>query len=252
MPGVCASSTQSPLEGKVSKVKWPTYLSLSLVAMILGVLLVFQFRVVRYIEQGVSLGRVQELTVELRQLEKEKLKLAAEASDLSAKLQQAGQGQAEAEKALEGELEKARLLAGLVPVTGPGVEVTLDNPPANRGWATSLYVIRDEDLLRVVNELRGAGAEAISINGQRIVATSEIRWAAPFINVNLTRLVPPYHILAIGNPGNLRSALEIPGGLVEYLQELGVQVKIQAHDRLTVPGYNRPLEFRYAKPVVKE
>lgn len=232
--------------------KWSTYLSLSLVAMILGVLLVFQFRVVRYIEQGVSVGRVQELTVELRQLEREKLKLAAEASDLSVKLQKVSQGQAEAEKALEDELEKARLLAGLVPVTGPGVEVTLDNPPANRGGATSLYVIRDEDLLRVVNELRGAGAEAISINGQRIVATSEIRWAAPFINVNLTRLVPPYHVLAIGNPGNLRSALEIPGGLVEYLQGLGVQVKIQAHDRLTVPGYSRPLEFRYAKAVVKE
>lgn len=232
--------------------KWSTYLSLALVALILGLLLVLQFRVVRYIEQGVSSGRAQELAVELRQLEKEKTKLAAEASDLSAKLQKVSQGQAEAERALEDELEKAKLLAGLVPVTGPGIEVTLDNPPANRGLVASLYVIRDEDLLRVVNELRGAGAEAISINGQRIVATSEIRWAAPFINVNLTRLVPPYHILAIGHPGNLRSALEIPGGLVEYLQDLGVQVKIQTHEHLTVPGYSRPVEFRYAKPVVKE
>ncbi len=233
--------------------KLSTCFSLGLVALVLGMLIVFQFRVTRHIEQGIPSGRVQELALELRQLEKDKAKLEAEASDLSIKLEQVTRGQTEAEKALKDELAKARLLAGLVPVTGPGIEVTLDNPPqqAREGGPVSLYVIRDEDLLRVVNELRGAGAEALSINGQRIVAHSEIRWAAPFINVNLTRVVPPYHILAIGKPDNLKSALEIPGGLVEYLRDLGVQVKIQSYDRLTIPGYSRTMEFRYAKPVVK-
>ncbi|SHI59014.1 DUF881 domain-containing protein [Desulfofundulus thermosubterraneus] len=233
--------------------KLSTYLSLGLVALVLGVLIVFQFRVTRHIEQGIPAGRAQELALELRQLEKDKSKLEAEANDLSLKLEQVTRGQTEAEKALKDELAKARLLAGLVSVTGPGIEVTLDNPPQQPGGggAASLYVIRDEDLLRVINELRGAGAEALSINGQRIVAHSEIRWAAPFINVNLTRVVPPYHILAIGKPDNLKSALEIPGGLVEYLLDLGVQVKIQPYDRLTIPGYSRTTEFRYAKPVVK-
>ncbi|MGB9804455.1 DUF881 domain-containing protein [Desulfofundulus sp.] len=232
--------------------KLSTYLSLGLVALVLGLLIVFQFRVNRHIEQGVPAGRAQELALELRQLEKDNGKLEAEADDLNRKLEQATRGHTEAEKALRDELDKARLLAGLVPVTGPGIEVTLDNPPqqAGRGPVT-LYTIRDEDLLRVVNELRGAGAEALSINGQRIVAHTEIRWAAPFINVNLTRVVPPYHILAIGKPDNLKSALEIPGGLVEYLQDLGVQVKIQPYSQLTVPGYARTAEFRYAKPVVK-
>ncbi|MBE3584882.1 DUF881 domain-containing protein [Desulfofundulus thermocisternus] len=233
--------------------KLPAYLSLALVAVVLGMLIAFQFRVTRHIEQGVPAGRAQELALELRQLEKDKSKLKAEASDLNLKLDRATRGQAEAEKALEDELAKARLLAGLVPVTGPGIEVTLDNPPQQSGGKgpASLYTIRDEDLLRVINELRGAGAEALSINGQRIVAQTEIRWAAPFINVNLTRVVPPYHILAIGEPENLKSALEIPGGLVEYLRDLGVQVSIRPYERLTLPGYSRPMEFRYAKPVLK-
>lgn len=233
--------------------KWATYLSLGLVALMLGLLITFQFRVTRYIEQGIPAGRAQELAVELRQLEKDKAKLQAEANDLNAKLQQVTKGQSEAVQAMQDELAKARLLAGLITVTGPGVEVTLDNPSQQRGGGgpASLFVIRDEDLLRVVNELRGAGAEAISINGQRIMATSEIRLAAPFINVNLTRIVPPYHILAIGKPENLKSALEIPGGLAEYLRELGVQVTIQSYDRITVPGYSRVMEFRYAKSVLK-
>lgn len=233
--------------------KWATYLSLGLVALMLGLLITFQFRVTRYIEQGIPAGRAQELAVELRQLEKDKAKLQAEANDLNAKLQQVTKGQSEAVQAMQDELAKARLLAGLITVTGPGVEVTLDNPSQQRGGGgpDSLFVIRDEDLLRVVNELRGAGAEAISINGQRIMATSEIRLAAPFINVNLTRIVPPYHILAIGKPENLKSALEIPGGLAEYLLELGVQVTIQSYDRITVPGYSRVMEFRYAKSVLK-
>ncbi|MBE3587814.1 MAG: DUF881 domain-containing protein [Thermoanaerobacteraceae bacterium] len=230
-----------------------TYLSLGLVALVLGLLVTFQFRVTRHIEQGIPAGRAQELAMELRQLERDRAKLQVEAADLQSKLEQANKGQQEAARAMQDEMDKARLLAGLVAVTGPGVEVTMDNPPQQRegGTPASLYVIRDEDLLRVVNELRGAGAEALSINGQRIVANSEIRLAAPFINVNLSRVAPPYHILAIGKPEDLRSALEIPGGLVEYLRDLGVQIKIQAHDRLIIPGYGGKMEFRYAKPVLK-
>jgi uncharacterized protein YlxW (UPF0749 family) len=101
----------------------------------------------------------------------------------------------------------------------------------------------------VINDLRGAGAEAISINGQRILATSEVRQAGNHINVNLTRLSPPYKITAIGNPGTLKSSLEIKGGLVEYLAANGVQVEVQQSDSLQAPAYSGPLRFDYAKHV---
>ncbi len=231
--------------------KWPMYISITLVALVTGLLLTFQFRVSSRIEQGVPTGRAQELATELHQLETEISQLQSEVNDLGAKLAQATKGQQEALAAMEGELVKAKIAAGLTAVSGPGVEIILDNPPLQRqtGRPASLYVIRDEDLLRIVNELRGAGAEAISINGQRIVATSEIRYAAPFINVNLTRIVPPYHILAIGKVDHLQAALSIPGGVVEYLKDLGVRVDIQTHDKLTVPAYTGTRQHLYAKPV---
>jgi len=139
-------------------------------------------------------------------------------------------------------------MAGIITVSGTGIEVVLDNPssPSRR---TSISIIRDEDLLRVANDLKGAGAEAISINGYRLISTSEIRQAGSFINVNLNRIEPPFHILAIGNPEKLRSSLEISGGLVDYFRDLGIVVKTQTVNSVTVPGYGNNLQYRYAKAV---
>jgi len=131
--------------------------------------------------------------------------------------------------------------AGLITVSGPGIELVLDNPTASTEDSqipTELMIIQDEYLLSALNELWGAGAEAISINGQRIIATTEIRQAGSFININLTRVVPPYQILAIGNPQGLMDTLQITGGLQEYWRDLGIEVAIEKHDALTLPAYS--------------
>lgn len=229
------------------------YISITVVALVLGLMLAFQFRTNRSIEQGIPIGRAQEMNNELRQLEKDREKMQNEIADLNNKLSQVNNGQTQALQAIQDELKKARLNAGVVAMKGPGIEVTLDNPPQSKknGEGAGLFIVRDEDLLRVVNELRGAGAEAISINGQRVIATSEIRLAGSFININLNRIVPPYRIMAIGKSDNLRSALEISGGLAEYLRDLGIQIKIQAHDSLIVPAFTGKLDFHYAKPTQK-
>ncbi|HAG11651.1 MAG TPA: hypothetical protein DCK76_09815 [Desulfotomaculum sp.] len=216
-----------------------TYFFIFLVALIVGLMVTFQIRTINRAAQGVPAGRDQELTIEYRRLETEKANLRKEIKDLDSKLAQANKGQKEALSALKGELDNAKVAAGLVKITGPGIEITLDNPRTSSEAETpTLFTLRDEDLLRVVNELRIAGAEALSINGQRIVATTEIRYAAPFINVNLTRVVPPYYILAIGDPERLRAAMDISGGVVEYLRELGAAVDIQTSEDLTIPAYN--------------
>jgi len=229
--------------------RWPMYLSVTLVALITGLLLSLQFRVSNGTEQGVPAGRSQELSVELHELEGEKLSLQNEINDLEVKITQATKGQEEAINAMQGELAKAKIAAGLIAVSGPGLEIILDNPASKQQAAKteSLYVIRDEDLLRLINELRGAGSEAMSVNGQRIVASSEIRFAAPFINVNLTRVTPPYHILTIGKIDYLQTSLTIPGGIVEYLTDLGVRVDIQPHEQIIIPAYAGINEYAYAK-----
>lgn len=230
-----------------------TYMSITLVAVVLGLMMAFQFRTTSSVDRGVPFDRVQELTIEKKQVERDLNHLQEEAADLTAKLEEAGKGHTEATGALESELLKIRLYAGLTPVEGPGVEVILENRPESPrpGGNPGLYTIKDEDLLKVINDLRGAGAEAIAINDQRIIATSEVRLAGNHINVNLTRLSPPYKVIAIGNSGTLKSSLEIKGGLVEYLNDLGITVKVQPRDKILVPAYTGALRLDYAKPTQK-
>lgn len=143
------------------------------------------------------------------------------------------------------ELAKIEQYAGLVPLSGPGVEMSVESLSGHAGPVT------DEDLLKAVNELRDAGAEAIAINDQRILATSEIRLAGNHINVNATPLSAPYLIAAIGNAAALKSRLEIKDGLVEYLKGSGVSVKVKEKDTITIPAFSGTVKFEYAKPAQK-
>lgn len=223
-----------------------TYLLISTVAVVVGLVMAFQFRTNSSIEQSVPIDRVQELTIEKKQVERDLAQLKEESADLKFKVEEAGKSHTAATDALESELFKNKLYGGLIPVEGQGVEVLLDNHPGS-----SFYNIKDDDLLKVLNDLRGAGAEAIAINDQRILATSEVRLAGSHINVNLARLSPPYKVVAIGPSGTLKSSLELRGGVTEYLSDLGVAVTVQSKDRVLVPAYTGYLRFDYAKPTQK-
>lgn len=225
------------------------YISIAIVAIVLGLMMAFQFRTTSAIDRGVPLGRDQELTIEKKQIDADMTFLEEEAGELETKIEGIKKGRTDALGVMESELSRIRLYAGFIMVEGPGVEVILENPLEADKF--SPYVVRDEDLLKVVNDLRGAGAEAISVNGQRILATSEVRFAGNHINVNLTKLSPPYKIAAIGNPGTLKSSLEIKGGLVEYLSANGIAVDVKQEDKLQVPAHTGPLRFEYAKHIEK-
>jgi len=229
-------------------IKRSVYISISLVAVVLGLLLAVQYRVTNN-PYGLPRERTQELAGELRQLTNQNENLQNEIQDLKGKLKQVNAGRQQALKAVQSELDKMRMAAGLITVTGPGIEVILDNPKGREhALPSELSIIQDGDLLNIINELRAAGAEALSLNGHRIIATSEIRFAGSFINVNTNRVVPPYQILAIGDPDALEKALVIPGGLVDYLGgDLGIDIKIKKHDQLTIPAYSGDMEFDYAK-----
>jgi uncharacterized protein YlxW (UPF0749 family) len=219
------------------------YLSITAVALVLGVMVVQQFRITGYQSaHGIPADRAQELTVELKQLEKERADLAAEVEDLERKLAQARMGYSQAAEALRTEITKLRLLAGLEPVRGKGVEVVV---VPRQG--TGVFTVRDEDLLRIVNELRGAGAEALAINGQRLIATSEIRTSGAHITVNLIPVAAPYRILAIGNPEYMKNTLEMRGGVVETLREWGIDIAVFTREDLTIPGYQGKTSFEYAR-----
>ncbi len=229
------------------------YISIAVVSVVLGLMVAFQFRTAGRVDSGVPIDRVQLLTTELKQIEKDYTTLLIEANDLESKLAQAEKGRPEASQAVQKELQKVRQIAGMTELEGPGVEVTLAPIKKEDLQAgENLFTVRDEDLLRVVNELRGAGAEALAINGQRIISNSEIRLAGTFIDVNLTRISPPYSVLAIGVPDQLESALLIKGGLVDTMRNWGVAVNVAKKETLTVPAYKHRIHIEYAKPLKEE
>ncbi len=225
------------------------YFSIGLVSLVLGLMIALQFRTVGQVDSAVPSDRAQLLTNQLKEIEKETVTLLIEANDLENKLTRAEKGQNEASEAVLEELQKVRQIAGFTQLKGSGVEVYI--APVQRAGQhneNNWYVVSDEDLLlRVVNELRAAGAEALSINGQRIISTSEIRLAGSFIDVNLTRISPPYTIMAIGAPDQLESSLLIKGGLVDSIRDWEVTVTKQ--EELLLPAYKHNVKLEYAKPL---
>ena len=163
--------------------------------------------------------------------------------------EQAASGEA-GSQALKAELEQLEITAGLTDVEGPGVTIILeDSSQANVTGNEADYLIHDNDLLSVINELRSAGAEAISLNGERILATSEVRCTGAVVTVNGRRYAAPYVVFAIGDPDTLYSALTMRNGVVDVLSQWGITVKVTASDQLLIPKYNGTVEYQYAKPI---
>lgn len=151
---------------------------------------------------------------------------------------------------LMGDLNKNQLLAGTVAVKGQGVEVTLEDNDTVSGNVVdeNVYVVHDDDVLRVLNELRAAGAEALAINEQRVVSTSEIRCAGNTVSVNNTRTAAPFVIRAIGNAEQLHSGLTMRGGLVEELSRW-VKIKVETKSEIILPAYTGSNTYKYAEAI---
>ena len=223
------------------------YISIIIVTIVLGLMASIQIRYISAGETVLPRGREQELTMEKRQLTRDIELLREESNDLYDKLEEAAKGSSEAEVAMYSEFIKISGFAGLTDLTGPGVTVVLDIQP-NENPQLGLSSVKDSDLLKIINDLRGAGAEAISVNEQRILATSEVRESGRHINVNLVRIAPPYVINAIGNATTLKSSLEIKYGIIEDLQGRDILVSVESGENVFVPAYKGALKYNYASP----
>ena len=217
---------------------------IAVVFMVLGFMLSVQYKVTVQ-QRSIRMDRVEDLSERLKAMESENKILLQKINELRKK---------GADKVADHGLERERLLAGTTEVEGAGIEIVLDDSTISKkaNENPNLYIIHDEDLLRVLNELRAAGAEAISLNDQRIVAMSEVRCAGPTVSVNNVRSAPPYVIKAIGAPKTLISALRLRGGVVETFEFWGIQVKIKAAEKVRIPALKAPRNFEYAKIVKGE
>lgn len=144
------------------------------------------------------------------------------------------------------ELKELNMYLGLTEVEGEGITITLrDNTSSLISSANDL--VHDGDLRAVVNELKNAGAEAISINGQRIVPSTSINCVGTVIQVNDEVVGSPFIIKAIGNKANLSGGVMRPGGFIEWLVSDGINVETKESDNIKINKYNGVLTDKYIK-----
>ena len=149
---------------------------------------------------------------------------------------------------LETELEQLNALMGKTDVIGEGIVIQLiDKQGAKLSDVAVVSKISEEYLLRVLNELFAAGAEAISINGNRIISTTSISTiGTDIIKVN-GKISSPYIINAIGNPDYLKSSVTGKGGIVDELKELGHEASVDIIDQILIEKYEGDLTTKYIK-----
>lgn len=208
--------------------------SMMFVCVILGVMLSLQYKSVNYNQSMASLEnkRLDELKDELITLQNQKNSLQDRLKELEAENQTYAKvkaGDSEAAQQIQNNLRKARIFAGLESVKGKGIIVTLDN--------NGFIHVLDSDILNIVNELRASGAQAISVNDERIVAMTEIREAGEYIMVNGKQLSAPFTIKAIADPDDLERALTMIGGVVEGLEDDQLQVSVKKSDEVVIDKF---------------
>ena len=213
---------------------------IALVCVLIGFMIAVQFRTAQDAKGSLSQQRIEEISDRLLQTEHER-------DELSEELHKMQTAAASTDNQQDKDLLRYR--AALVPLEGEGVIVRMDDStkPAKAGENPNLYVIHDDDLLRVINELRAAGAEAISVNGQRLTGISEIRCAGPTLSVNNVRSSAPFEIRAIGDKKSLENALRMRGGVAETLGVWGIQLDIKASNDVYIPPYRGSIRQSYAR-----
>jgi len=154
----------------------------------------------------------------------------------------------------ENELKIGEAILGTTEVSGKGVVITVDDSKTvstetlGASEDASMYIVHYDDLLNLVNELKNAGAEAISINDQRIISTSTIECAGNIIRVNGQRVGAPFTIKAIGNQNDLHSALSRPGGYLDLLNSWKLITDIRKPTtNITIVKYSGIMKPKYMK-----
>jgi uncharacterized protein YlxW (UPF0749 family) len=211
--------------------KYGRSIAITAICVLLGMIMAWQYKSIDYNEREKSLERksLEELKDELIREQRNNENLSIRNAELEKENKDYENSKGDVTKEtqiLKNELERTRIIAGVVDVKGKGVVITLDNDLAD---------VTESNLLNVVNELRASDAQAISINDERIVGSSEIREAGrTYIMINGKQMRPPFVIKAIANPDKLERALKLLGGVLDSLQELQIKVDIRKDDNIII------------------
>lgn len=227
--------------------------ALAILLAFVGFLVVTQIRNEWRIRRALRLPstRLEELAFELRDQERGRAALEKQISEMRARLAEyeaaAAEGRAAAAR-MNRELQETRTLVGLTALEGPGIAIELSDSqkPLRPGDDPNKNILHYTDIAAVVADLWAAGAEAVAVNGERIVSSTGISCVGTTILSNVKRMAPPYLLVAIGDRKMLLREMKQPGGTVEQLVAFGFPAKLTQRDRVEIPAYRGAFRFDHA------
>jgi uncharacterized protein YlxW (UPF0749 family) len=238
-------------------IRWQAAMAVPLA--VIGFLVVTQIRTEWQIKRTLRIPstRLEELAFMLREQERTRSGLEAQVAELRNRLIEYEKAASEGRMAttrMNRQLQEMRALVGLTPLEGPGLVVTLTDStrPPKPGEDPNKTILHYSDIATVVSELWAAGAEAIAINGERVISSTGITCVGTTILCNTKRMAPPYVITAIGEPARLQEYLRRPGGSLEMLAVFDFPVRVTPYPQVEVPPYRGTFRFEYAGVNEKE
>ena len=230
--------------------------SVGIVCVLLAFMITYQLKSV--MNQNKELDEKKnaaQITLEIEQLKKQKDKLRENIDELQMQIksyENAASNKSDMTKEIVKKLEDTRILTGSVDVEGEGIIVYIT--PQKEFFTGNNNVepiIKDYDIIKIINELNAADAEAISVNDIRITSRTGIRSASNYITINNERIPSTKRITikAIGNKFNLKKPLEFPGGVLDELKQIGIDVKYEESSNIKIQKNNEILKFQYARPI---
>ncbi len=230
---------------KMKKGKITMTVTIGIACFALALIMTMQFKIVNETDiTSIENMRESELRTELANWKSKYEETNQQYEEVTEKIEEYKnnkQSNEETEKLVNQELEQVHLLLGETDVQGEGIEITLRETNKEE-----ISRITSDDLILIVNTLKNAGAEAISINDERIINMSDIvDINESFIKVNGQRILAPYIIKAIGNQSYLESALIGNGGPIDEMKKIGQDASLQKENRIKIEKYNKEIKMKY-------
>ena len=218
-------------------------------ALILTMIMFTQFKTVDETDiTAIETMRETELRSELASWKEKYEELEVKINEVDSKIAEYRQeldNNANTSTVLQEEVKEAETYLGYTSLQGQGIIVTLKDKDDK--------TVNYSHLLQLVNELNAAGAEAISINDERIISMSEIaKVKDKLVSINERKVTAPFTIKAIGDKKYFESALSIKGGYIDLIGAEGIDVTYAVEDNVIVPAYEGQQEFEYAKDNVEK
>lgn len=205
--------------------------SLAVGLMLVGFLLVAQWRGNASATESLEGQSDQNLAIIIEELTTQNMALRNDVARLEARVFDAERTTKDSSELLNEatrEIAAIRAISGVDGVSGPGVEITINDPER---------VLLAQDFVALMNELRSGGAEAVAVNGVRVTGRTGFRGSDGSLTVGRTTVHAPYTVTAIGDPANLKQSLELPGGLESTFKTFpGVTVGVARADNIDLPA----------------